>query len=122
MFESNYHYDGTNKKVTVYDVTYDRSGFPTFLIYDGKQWVRRSAKYFSPIGIPQDDDCIEKEIALIDKNTNFREHSECAKKFNCRCATCKHDAVSQEGSCCVLHGHMMIKCDELCPDYEPEDE
>lgn len=67
MFESNYHHDGTNKKVTVYDVTYDRFGFPTFLIYDEKQWVRRSAKYFSPIGIPQDDKATNNDSKHVSK-------------------------------------------------------
>ncbi len=34
----------------VYDITYDGTGYPRFLIYDDDgTWVRRSAKYFVPI-------------------------------------------------------------------------
>lgn len=32
----------------VYDISYDRSGYPHFLIYKDNQWVRKSAKYFTP--------------------------------------------------------------------------
>ena len=32
----------------VYDITYDNTGYPHFLIYKGKQWIRVSAKYFVP--------------------------------------------------------------------------
>lgn len=35
----------------VYDVTYDNTGFPHFLIYKDGQWIRRSAKYFYPAEI-----------------------------------------------------------------------
>ena len=49
MFELNYCYDGSDKKITVYDITYDKSGFPQFLIHDDGEWIRKSAKYFSPI-------------------------------------------------------------------------
>lgn len=32
----------------VYDISYDRSGYPHFLIYKDNQWIRKSAKYFTP--------------------------------------------------------------------------
>lgn len=32
----------------VFDITYDNSGFPLFLIYRDRQWVRLSAKNFTP--------------------------------------------------------------------------
>lgn len=32
----------------VYDVTYNNSGYPHFLIYKNGQWLRQSAKYFYP--------------------------------------------------------------------------
>ena len=35
--------------VEVYDITYDKDGFPTFLIYKDKQWNRVSAKHFVPV-------------------------------------------------------------------------
>lgn len=36
------------KNYTVYDVTYDKAGYPHFLIYKDGQWLRLSAKYFRP--------------------------------------------------------------------------
>ncbi len=32
----------------IYDVTYDSSGFPLFLIFREGQWCRISAKHFTP--------------------------------------------------------------------------
>ena len=43
-------YDTTTKRTEViYDVSYNKSGYPMFLIYKDGQWIRKSAKYFSPI-------------------------------------------------------------------------
>ena len=33
----------------VYDVSYNKSGFPLFLICKDGQWIRMSAKHFIPI-------------------------------------------------------------------------
>ena len=38
----------TNKKYQVYDILYDKSGYPQFLIYKDGMWIRMSAKYFRP--------------------------------------------------------------------------
>lgn len=38
----------TGNEVDVYDVGYDKCGFPTFLIYEDGQWKRKSAKRFAP--------------------------------------------------------------------------
>lgn len=38
----------TNEAVDVYNITYDRSGFPHFLIYENGQWILKSAKHFRP--------------------------------------------------------------------------
>ena len=35
--------------VQIYDITYDKCGFPLFLFYYKGQWVRKSAKYFKPM-------------------------------------------------------------------------
>lgn len=35
--------------VDVYDIAYDKAGYPHFLIYKDGQWLRISAKYFAPI-------------------------------------------------------------------------
>lgn len=37
-----------NKIYRVFDVTYDKAGYPRFLIYKDGQWVRMSAKHFNP--------------------------------------------------------------------------
>lgn len=33
---------------TVYDIQYDSNGYPHFLIYMNHQWIRISAKHYSP--------------------------------------------------------------------------
>lgn len=38
----------TNERVDVFDITYDKSGFPHFLIFKNNQWLRVSAKHFRP--------------------------------------------------------------------------
>jgi len=38
----------------VFDITYDNVGYPRFLIYKDGQWIRRSAKYFTPVIINED--------------------------------------------------------------------
>lgn len=38
----------TGETYTVFHVSYDRSGFPHFVIYDGNRWRRLSAKHFKP--------------------------------------------------------------------------
>ena len=37
----------TNEKATVFGVKDDVNGYPNFLVMKGKQWVWRSAKYYS---------------------------------------------------------------------------
>lgn len=37
-----------NEKYEVYNISYDKAGYPRFLIYKDGQWVRMSAKYFRP--------------------------------------------------------------------------
>lgn len=32
----------------VYDVSYDKKGYPHFLIYIDGEWIRKSAKHFRP--------------------------------------------------------------------------
>ena len=32
----------------VFDISYDKSGYPLFLIYDDGRWQRVSAKHFKP--------------------------------------------------------------------------
>lgn len=42
------YYKETDEKVTVYDITYDKSGYPHFLIFEDGQWKRVSAKHYEP--------------------------------------------------------------------------
>ena len=37
-----------NKEYQVYDITYDKAGYPHFLIYKDNQWLTLSAKHFRP--------------------------------------------------------------------------
>lgn len=37
-----------NKVYEVYDIAYNKTGYPLFLIYKDGQWLRVSAKYFRP--------------------------------------------------------------------------
>lgn len=37
-----------NCLLDVYDTTYDNKGYPHFLVYYDGQWVRKSAKHFTP--------------------------------------------------------------------------
>ena len=34
----------------IYDISYNSNGYPLFLIYVDGQWIRKSAKYFKPMG------------------------------------------------------------------------
>lgn len=44
----------TGRCYDLFDVTYDKVGYPQFLIYKDGQWLRRSAKYFTPTTKPED--------------------------------------------------------------------
>lgn len=37
-----------NKLYEVFDITYDKAGYPHFLVYKDGHWVRMSAKNFKP--------------------------------------------------------------------------
>ena len=37
---------GIVREYCVYDIVYDKSGYPLFLIKQNGQWLKRSAKYF----------------------------------------------------------------------------
>lgn len=37
-----------NKLYEVFDITYNKAGYPHFLIYKDGEWVRKSAKIFKP--------------------------------------------------------------------------
>lgn len=36
------------KTYKVYDISYNKAGYPRFLIYKDDEWVRMSAKHFRP--------------------------------------------------------------------------
>lgn len=38
-----------DEKCQVYDITYDKAGYPHFLIYKDGEWLRLSAKHFRPL-------------------------------------------------------------------------
>ena len=37
-----------NIQYEIFDIAYDSNGYPLFLIYKDGQWIRVSAKYFTP--------------------------------------------------------------------------
>ena len=39
------------KTYKIYDIVYDKTGYPHFLIYKDSEWVRMSAKHFRPYTI-----------------------------------------------------------------------
>lgn len=40
-----------NMMYKVFDISYDKKGYPHFLIYKDNQWIRISAKHFRPIEV-----------------------------------------------------------------------
>ncbi len=38
-----------NEMYEVYDIVYNKAGYPHFLIYKNGEWVRLSAKHFKPL-------------------------------------------------------------------------
>lgn len=57
-----------NKQYQVYDIAYDKKGYPHFLIYKDGQWIRMSAKHFRPYTI--DDLTKEFKELKFDKFAN----------------------------------------------------
>ena len=55
--------------IDVYDITYNKSGYPIFLIYNDGQWIRMSAKHFRPY---TDDDLGNKIGSYWLRNDNVR--------------------------------------------------
>lgn len=38
-----------NNIYRIFDIAYDSNGYPSFLYFDGNQWIREKAKHFIPI-------------------------------------------------------------------------
>lgn len=49
-----------NETYEVYDITYDKVGYPHFLIYKDNQWLRMSAKHFRPLNVEDFNALIKK--------------------------------------------------------------
>lgn len=41
----------TKEIYDVYHISYDKTGFPHFLIFKDNQWMRMSAKHFAPVSM-----------------------------------------------------------------------
>lgn len=41
-------YKPDNALYEIFDISYDSDGFPLFLFYRNGEWIRKSAKYFTP--------------------------------------------------------------------------
>ena len=63
----------TNKQYDVYDITYDYTGYPHFLIYDDGQWLKRSAKHFRPLTA----DDYAREVSAYMKNMPVLSFYDC---------------------------------------------
>ena len=50
------------KDYKVYDITYDKAGYPHFLIYKDGQWLRMSAKHFRPYNLEDLNKEIDKAL------------------------------------------------------------
>lgn len=57
-----------DKQYTVYDIAYDKAGYPHFLIYKDNQWIRVSAKHFRPYTAED----VFKEIADYSKSNALK--------------------------------------------------
>lgn len=53
----------SNEIYDVYDITYDKNGYPHFLIYKDGQWMRMSAKHFMPRTI--EFDVLDGQIKIL---------------------------------------------------------
>lgn len=53
-----------NKIYEVFDITYDKSGYPHFLIYRDGEWVRISAKHFRPHTVESLTNDFKKDFSL----------------------------------------------------------
>lgn len=49
-----------NETYEIYDITYDKKGYPHFLIYKDNQWLRMSAKHFRPLNTEDFNELIKK--------------------------------------------------------------
>ena len=54
-----------NETYEVYDISYDKAGYPHFLVYKNNQWVRMSAKHFRPLGA-EDFEKILKDCPIME--------------------------------------------------------
>lgn len=52
----------------VYDVVYNKAGYPHFLIYRNGEWVRMSAKHFRPHNQKDDQSSFDKMVTDLFDN------------------------------------------------------
>ena len=53
------------KEYKVYDITYDKTGYPHFLIYKDREWVRMSANILDPIMKKTCRRCLKIIVKLV---------------------------------------------------------
>lgn len=63
----------------VFDIIYDKVGYPQFLLYKDGQWIRRSAKFFKP--------AIKLEDTIVSKTGS---HKAMVKRLNNGAAVLLH--------------------------------
>lgn len=57
-----------NEIYKVFDIIYNKNGYPHFLIYRDGEWVRMSAKYFKPHNSEDGQSSFDKMVTNIFNN------------------------------------------------------
>lgn len=68
-----------NKTYEVFDITYDKAGYPHFLIYKDGQWVRMSAKHFRPYTMNDAMNDVRSELSNLGNFGNLFGKAETSK-------------------------------------------
>lgn len=57
-----------NEFYEVYDIAYNKNGYPHFLIYRNGEWIRLSAKHFKPYNPEDEKGSFDKMVETVFKN------------------------------------------------------
>jgi hypothetical protein len=57
-----------NETYEVFDIAYNKNGYPHFLIYKDGEWIRMSAKHFKPHSLEDDESSFDKMVKVVFNN------------------------------------------------------
>jgi hypothetical protein len=57
-----------NEAYEVFDIAYNKNGYPHFLIYKDGEWIRMSAKHFKPYSPEDDESSFDKMVKVVFNN------------------------------------------------------